>query len=138
MHAFWLFLHFVGLVMGAGPGMANMVIARRAESAAPEGAAALRAVPPVLVNISTAGVVLLWISGLVLLTEAGGPSGVPTEFWIKIAFVVILTLIVIAMQVTLAQIRGGNRAAAGRMKALGPAAGACALLAVLFAAIAFG
>ena len=36
------------------------------------------------------------------------------------------------------QVRKGNRAAAGRMKMLGPAAGACALLAVLFAAISFG
>jgi len=134
-----LVLHFIGLVMGAGPGVANMVIMRTAATATPDGAAALRKVPPILVNVSTAGVVLLWITGLIMVWSVyGGPGNVSWAFWVKIVFVVILTVIVIAMQVTLAQIRKtGNMALAARMPKLGPLAGLTALLAVVFAVVAF-
>ncbi len=134
-----LFLHLVGLVMGAGPGIANMVIMRTAATAAPDGAAALRRVPPILVNVSTAGVVVLWITGLIMVwTAYGGPGNLLWAFWVKIVFVIILTAVVIAMQMTLAQIRKtGNMALAARMPKLGPMAGLSALLAVFFAVVAF-
>lgn len=139
MNQFWLFLHLIGLILGAGPGMANMVIMRTAATATPEGAAALRKVPPILVNVSTAGVVVLWITGIIMVwSRFGGPDALPTLFWVKFVFVVILTLVVVFMQMTLAEIRKGNMAAASRMPKLGPAAGVSALLAVLFACYAFG
>lgn len=134
-----LVLHFIGLVMGSGPGIANMVIMRAAATATPEGAAALRRVPPMLINVSTAGLVLLWITGLIMVwTIYGGPGGLPWAFWVKIVFVLILTAVVVAMHMTLAEIRKtGNMALAARMPKLGPMAGLSALVAVIFAVIAF-
>ncbi len=139
MNQFWLFLHFIGLIVAAGPGLASMVIMRTAATATPEGAAALRKVPPILVNISTAGLVLLWITGPIMVWSVyGGFGNLPWAFWVKIVFVLALTAVVIAMQVTLAQIRRtGNMALAARMPKLGPLAGLSALLVVLFAVIAF-
>jgi uncharacterized membrane protein len=140
MNQLWLFLHFMGLVFGAGPGVANAMIMRAVPTATPEGAAALRKVPPILVNVSTIGVAVLWITGLIMVwTVFGGVANLPGMFWVKIAFVVVLTVIVIAMQITLAEIRKtGNMALAARMRILGPLAGVSATLAVLFAVVAFG
>jgi hypothetical protein len=139
MNKLWLFLHLFGLILGAGPGFANMVIMRVSATASAEGAAALRKVPPILVNISTAGVAILWVTGLIMVWSIyGGPAGLPGMFWVKFIFVLTLTAVVIAMQITLAQIRKtGNMALAARMPKLGPLAGVSALLAVLFAVIAF-
>ena len=134
-----LFLHLVGLVIGAGPGIASAVIMHTAATATPDGAAALRKVPPILVNVSTAGIVLLWITGPIMVWSVyGGPGSLPWAFWVKIVFVLALTVVVIAMQVTLAQIRKtGNMALAARMPKLGPLAGLSALVVVFFAVVAF-
>jgi hypothetical protein len=58
-------------------------------------------------------------------------------FWIKLAFVILLTLIVIAIHMTYAEVKKGNMAAAARLPRLGPAAGLCVIVAVFFAVLAF-
>jgi hypothetical protein len=138
MNQFLLFLHFFGLMLGAGPGIAQGLIARRAEMAQPEEAKTLRSLGPMLANVSAVGIVILWITGPIMVgTVYGGFANLPGAFWIKFAFVVLLTLIVIYMQVTFAQMRRGNLEVAARLGWLGPAAGVVTLLAVLFAVIAF-
>ena len=133
-----LFLHFVGLLLGAGPGAAQIVIMRRAAAASPEQAQTLRSLGPALANVSAIGIAILWITGLIMVwTEWGGFGSLPPLFWVKFAFVVILTLITGYIHMTFAEIRRGNAAAASRLPVLGPAAGISALLAVLFAVIAF-
>lgn len=134
-----LFLHFVGLVMGAGPGLANMVIGRQAAAASPDGAAALRRLPPILAKVSVTGLVVLWVSGLIMVwSRWGGPGNLPTAFWVKMIFVVVLTVVVGLVHKTLADIkRTGNPALAARLPRLGPLAGLSTLLAVLFAVFAF-
>jgi hypothetical protein len=138
MNQLLLFLHFFGLLLGAGPGTAQSLIARRAERVTPEEARTLRSLGPMLANISAVGIVILWITGPIMVwTVYGGFANLPSAFWIKFVFVVLLTLIAIYTQVTFAEIRRGNVAAAERFKWLGPSAGISALLAVLFAVIAF-
>lgn len=134
-----LFLHFVGLVTGAGPGMANMVVMRQAAAATAEGAAALRRVPPILAKVSAAGVVVLWVTGLIMVwSKWNGLASMPPAFWIKMIFVVALTVVMGLMHKTLADIRRtGNTALAARLPRLGPLAGLSALFAVLFAVFAF-
>ena len=138
MNGALVFLHFFGLVLGAGPGAAQSLIMRRAATGTPDEARTLRGLGPGLAIVSAVGIAILWVTGLIMVwTVYGGFGNLPGAFWIKFAFVVLLTLIAIYVQMTFAEIRKGNVAAAARLPRLGPAAGVCALLAVLFAVIAF-
>ncbi len=133
-----LFLHFLGLILGAGPGAAMNVIVRRAAAAPPEQAQALRALGPVLANVSATGIAILWITGLIMVwTKWDGFANLPSLFWVKFAFVLLVTLFAILTLITYGQVRKGNMAAAARLAIYGPATGISALLAVLFAVIAF-
>ena len=138
MNQFLLFLHFIGLVLAAGPGTAQSLIASRADKAPPEEAKVLRSLGPMLANVSTIGLVILWITGPIMAWSVyGGFANLPGAFWIKFVFVVLLTLNVIYTQMTFAEVRRGNVAAAQRFRWLGPLAGVSMLLIVLFAVIAF-
>lgn len=134
-----IFLHFIGLLLGAAPGIANMVIARQIAKATPEAAAGLRIIPPILANISAVGILLLWVTGIVLVfTGWRGPENLPTMFWVKLVFVVILTIITVMVHMTIREIkRTGNVALGARLPKLGPFAGAAALLSTFFAVLAF-
>jgi hypothetical protein len=138
MNDFLLVVHFIGLMMGAAGGVGSMMAGRAALKASPEGAMALRSLGPQLANVSTAGVILLWITGVILVWSAyDGPGSLPAMFWVKFVFVLTLTAAVVAIKLTYAQVRSGNPAAAARLPMIGPAAGLSALLAVIFAVIAF-
>jgi hypothetical protein len=133
-----LFLHFFGLVLGAGPGAAQGLIMRRAVALPADQAMTLRSVGPMLANISALGIAILWITGLIMVwTKWNGPASLPSAFWIKLVFVVLLTLVSGYVHMTYAEIRRGNPAAAARFVWLGPLASVSALLAIMFAVIAF-
>ena len=133
-----LFLHFVGLMLGAAGGFASAVIMRRALALPAEEAKVLRGVGPILAKVSLLGLVLLWATGLVMVwNKWGGFSGLPQLFWVKAIFIASLTVITILINMTYGEIRKGNAAVAARLPKLGPLAGISALLAVLFAVLAF-
>lgn len=134
-----LFLHFIGMIMGTAPGIANMVISRHAATATPEGATALRALPPILAKISAVGLLILWVTGvLMVFTAWRGLDALPIFFWVKMVFVVVLTIVSIMVHITIREIRTtGNVALARRLQKLGPFAGLTALFAILFAVLAF-
>ena len=133
-----LFLHFVGLMLGAAGGFASAVIMRRALALPAEEAKVLRGVGPILAKVSLLGLGLLWATGLVMVwNKWGGFSGLPQLFWVKAIFIASLTVITILINMTYGEIRKGNAAVAARLPKLGPLAGISALLAVLFAVLAF-
>jgi hypothetical protein len=133
-----LFLHFVGLMLGAAGGFASAVIMRRALVMPPDEAKVLRGVGPILAKMSAAGVVVLWITGLIMVwSKWGGIASLPQMFWVKAIFILSLTAVVGLIHMTYAEIRNGNVALAARLPKLGPMAGISALLAVLFAVLAF-
>ena len=133
-----LFLHFVGLMLGAAGGFASAVIMRRALALPAEEAKVLRGVGPILAKVSLLGLVLLWATGLVMVwSKWGGFSGLPQLFWVKAIFIASLTVITILINMTYGEIRKGNPAVAARLPKLGPLAGISALLAVLFAVLTF-
>ena len=138
MHGFILFLHFFGLMIGATGGFGSGFIMFQANKATPEQAKILRSLGRPLAMIAASGLVLLWITGLVMMIAAGGPGAMPAAFWWKMAFVVIATVLMGLTHRTYAQIgRTGNYTLAERLKRIGPATGVSVLLAVLFAAYAF-
>jgi len=133
-----LALHIIGLMMGAGGGFGSMIAARTALTRPPEQAAVLRSLGPTLANFSGIGLILMLLTGFALVfVKYNGFAGLPTTFWIKIAFVTTLTLAALATHVTYGQVKAGNVAAAGRLATLGPIAGLSSILAVIFAVLAF-
>ena len=133
-----LFFHLAGLMMGAGGGFGSMLAMRHAASLPPEQQAPFRALGPKMGRFSHIGLTLMWITGLTLVfLKYGGFAGLPQLFWIKIVFVLSLTLAAITIEMTYGEIKRGNVAAAARLPRLGPWAGLSSLLSVLFAVLAF-
>ena len=133
-----LFLHFVGLMLGAAGGFASAVIMRRALVLPAEEAKVLRGLGPVLSKVSATGVAVLWVTGLIMVwTKWDGFGSLPQMFWVKAIFIVTLTVMTALIQMTYAEIGKGNPAAAAKLPRFGPMAGISALLAVFFAVLAF-
>jgi hypothetical protein len=133
-----LFFHLAGLMMGAGGGMGSMLAMRHAASLPPEQQGPFRALGPKMGRFSHIGLVLMWLTGFVLVfLKYGGFAALPQFFWVKIIFVLSLTLAALAIEMTYADIKRGNVAAAARLPRLGPWAGLSSLLSVLFAVLAF-
>jgi len=133
-----LFLHFVGLMLGAAGGFASAIVMRRALTLPADEAKVLRGLGPILAKVSATGVAVLWVTGLILVwSKFDGFGNLPQMFWIKGIFILSLTAITILIQMTYAEIGKGNAAVAARLPKLGPVAGISALLAVLFAVLAF-
>lgn len=138
MNQVLIFLHFVGLMLGATGGFATALIMRRALAMPGDAARPLRELAPMLANVSAIGLAVMWASGAILVwSRWDGPGSLPGLFWVKFGFVLALTAATVAIHMTHAEIRRGNVAAAARLPRLGPLSGASALLAVLFAAFAF-
>ena len=133
-----LFLHFVGLMMGAAGGFGSAVIMRRALALPADEAKVVRGLGPILANVATVGLALLWVTGFILVwSKWDGFGNLPKLFWVKAVFIVSLTVVHGLVLMTYAEIRKGNVALAARLPKLGPMGGISALLAVLFAALAF-
>ena len=139
MNAFWLFLHFVGLMLGAAGGFGSAIVMRRALTLPDDQAKVLRGLGPTLANVMGVGVALLWVTGLIMVFSIfGGFANLPKLFLVKLIFILTLTAAVGMIHMTYAQIRKGNTAAAARLPIIGPIGGISALLAVLFAVYTFG
>ena len=138
MNQVLIFLHFVGLMLGATGGFGSALVMRRALSAGPEAAGPLRALGPMLANVSAIGLALMWADRAGAGLEPLGRSGEPAA-----ALLAQVRLRAVAdrgggaIHMTYAELRRGNMAAAARLPKLGPVAGVSALLAVLHGGIHF-
>jgi hypothetical protein len=133
-----LFLHFFGLMLGAAGGFASAIVMRRALTLPADEAKVLRGLGPTLAKVSATGVAVLWVTGLIMVwSKWSGFASLPQMFWVKAIFILSLTVVVGLIHLTYGEIRKGNPAAAAKLPKLGPMAGASALLAVLFAVLAF-
>jgi len=138
MNAALLFLHLVGLMLGAAGGFASAVIMRRALVLPADEAKVVRGLGPILAKVSATGVAVLWVTGLIMVwSKWDGFGSLPQMFWVKATFILSLTVMTGLIHMTYAEIRKGNPAAAAKFPRFGPMAGVSALLAVLFAVVAF-
>ena len=109
-----MFLHFVGLMLGAAGGFASAVIMRRALVLPADEAKVVRGLGPILANVSLTGLVVMWATGLILVwSKWGGIGSLPDMFWVKAIFILSLTIVTGLIHMTYAEIRKGN-VAAGR------------------------
>jgi hypothetical protein len=133
-----LFLHFLGLAMGLSVPFGNMVMMGLIEKASPAEKPVLGRFPPAISRIGKVGLALLWITGVAMaFTRWNGIASMPWTFHVKLAAVVLLTLLVGYVTMLEGRVRGGDMAAAARMRRVGMFTFPCALIAILFAVITF-
>lgn len=134
-----IFLHFTGLSLGIGGGMANLLLGLRASrTTMPEAAGVLRGMAPVYARVETLGLALLWLSGLFLLAWSGLNALTIPAFQAKLAFVVLLTGISVIARITARNaVKAGLQPKPGRIRAMGVATLTSAFIALGFAVLAF-
>ncbi|WP_127142875.1 hypothetical protein [Pelagibacterium montanilacus] len=133
-----LFVHFIGLAIGMGSGIALSNAGRiSADTKEPveQGMARLTAA---LRQNSHVGLVLLWVSGLLMVwLKYGGVAGLGLWFWVKMAAVVGLSAAVGMATANYKKLRAGEQGAAEKGKRFSMAAGLFSILAVGSAVMAF-
>lgn len=133
-----LFLHFLGLGLGATSAFAGPVIGTLIRNAPEAERPILARVPAMLSHVSGAGLLLLWATGLVLVfTKWGGFASLPWQFHVKLTLVVLLTGTVGMIHAHQAKAKRGDRAAAARIPTIGLVATTLTVLTVLFAVLTF-
>ena len=132
-------VHFLGLAVGLSTGFANMVMAGLISKAAPPERAVLGRFPPAMARVGAIGLAMLWASGIaIVLTRYGTFAILPRPFIVKLAAVVLLTLIVGYIHVLMPRAQRGDAAAMARIQLLGKITGPLAIIAIIFAVITFG
>lgn len=132
-----LIFHFLGLGLGFGGGFASAMLGMLMAKATPADAAVLARVPPLASRLAETGLVLLWVTGLILVFTKWSLGAMPVAFWIKIAAVLVLTANTGYMHMLKGKAKAGDTAAAALIPKLGPINMVSAIVAVIFAVFAF-
>lgn len=133
-----LWLHLLGVAMGVGVGIAMSRVGPKIISAPADERRHFWPLGKFLARVIAAGVVVLLITGpLMLWLKFGGTAGLGWSFWVKMLFVAFTVIFVGLRDWAAARLEQGDENAATLMSASGPLAGVSALLAMLFAVIAF-
>ena len=133
-----LILHLLGLAMGFAVPLSNFALQGLILKAAPQEREVLARVSPAISRIGDIGLVLLWVTGLVLVfTKWGGFGALPWQFQAKMAAVVLLTGLVGYIHTLMRRARAGDTAAAARIPVVGRLASLAAVAAVVLAVLTF-
>jgi uncharacterized membrane protein len=139
MHTLLLTLHLLAAIVGVGSSVYMFTLMPRL-AGSPDAPTVMRYAGANARKLGPYALLVLWITG-VWLTVAYGLADVGgTWFWVKIAFVVVLSGLVGYSQSLQARLRRGGDPAAlqARMKVLSPAMTGLAVLIVIAAVLAFG
>ena len=139
MHTLLLTLHLLAAIAGVGTSIYMIALGARL-AGSPDTPTVMRYAGANAAKLGPWSLVALWITGLWLtiaygLAEVGG-----TWFWVKIAFVVVLSGLVGYTQMLQAKVRRGADPGPVQklMKKVSPIMSGIALLIVVFAVLAFG
>jgi len=133
-----LWLHFIGIGMGMGGGIALSQVGPRLTSAPEEDRRLLWALEDFFSRIGAGGLAILLVSGpLMLWLKFGGPSGLSWWFWAKMAMVAVALIGVLIHEWAARRFRGGAASAVPLMYFGGRMAGIGIVLAMLCAAFTF-
>lgn len=132
------FLHFTGLVLGMGSGLALSQVGPAIAGGTPDQRTALWGLQDKLSRTAHSGLGLLLITGLFLVgLKSGGLGGVNMWFWAKMALVVVLVVSVGIGSSAAKRLKGGDVSAAPVVKWAGMINGITGMAIVLLAVIAF-
>lgn len=132
-------LHFIAFAAAIGASLSGLIVLRAAASAEAPAAAALRGVAPRIGAIGAHSLILLWITGPLLLWLAyDNGAGLGPLFHTKMATAVLLTIVVIAMRLTIRKLKAGKPAPlAPQMPKMALAGALLGLLTLTLAVLAF-
>jgi len=132
------FLHFVGLMLGAGAGFGSMAVmmqARKAEGGKPP--AALMALRPVFGRLGLVGISLLWVSGLALWFMRYGLVNLGVAYALKLVTATVLLGMILAMTQATTNMARNDTPPPSWLPKLGMATSPLTFLAVILAVVAF-
>jgi hypothetical protein len=133
-----LILHFLGLAMGLSVSIGNIVMLNLISKAAPPEKAILGRFPPAISRVGRVGLALLWATGLTMAyTKWNGIGSMPWTFHVKLAAVVLLTVLVAYITSLERRVQRGDTAAAAQIQTVGKLTTLSALVAVVFAVLTF-
>lgn len=136
--SFLKFLHLLGLVLGLGFGLANIVIMQRMATAQEAVRPAYAALQKLNSRIAFAGVLLLWVTGLWLYVGKYAGANLGGAFHAKLTLVVVLTALAgYAQWLLLRAERTGTPPPANIMRFIGRTVPALAAGAAALAVFAF-
>ncbi len=103
--------HFIGLALLLGGGVCNGVVLGKAGTSDDAAKSALRSASRRLGQISFIGLIILWGTGIYMVSNSyGGWSNFPTLFWGKMVAVVLLSVAALAAQMfSIVAIFSGSR-----------------------------
>ena len=133
-------IHFLSFSVAIGAGVANLTLGARLASFPPEVMPTLGGFRLFLGKLSTIGLILLWVTGLLMIAATNGAVTLDSvAFLLKLAAVMVLTGFSVLANLTVAQAKkAGTPPDATRMKNLAVGSQAMAVLAVILAVVAFG
>jgi hypothetical protein len=141
MHIFTnllMWLHFIGIGMAVGGGIALGRTGPRLVAAAADQREELWGAETFFSRLGAAGFAILLVTGpLMVWLKFGGPGGFTGWFWTKMALVAVAVIAVGLHEWAGARFRRGDQAAIPLMFLGGRLAGAAILLAMLSAVFAF-
>jgi hypothetical protein len=133
-----LWLHFIGVGMGMGGGIALSKVGPRLISAPKDDREVLWLLEKFFSRIGAGGLAVLLVTGpLMLWLKFGGPTGMPWWFWAKMVFVFAALVGVVLHERASSRFRQGDASAVPLMYLGGRMAGLGILLAMLCAAFTF-
>lgn len=131
------FLHFIGLMMGAGAGIGQMVVAARIRRDAEGATAPLQAIRPIFGKVGLYGIVLLWVTGLALWFIRYGFVNLGVAYALKLVVATVLLGMILGMSQAMAKAIEAGRPPPAWLPKLGMATAPLTLLAVFLAALVF-
>jgi protoporphyrinogen IX oxidase len=141
MHTFTnllLWLHFIGIGMAVGGGIALSQTGPKLVAAPVDQRDELWRFETFFSRLGAAGIVILLITGpLMVWLRFGGPGGFTWWFWVKMGLVATAVLAVGLHEWSGTRFKGGDQSAVRLMFIGGRLAGAAILLAMLSAVFAF-
>ena len=132
-------IHFLGIILGFGGGIGNMVGGIKLSNLPPESVPALGRYQFTMGRISTFGLILLWLTGIAMVSLSSGWAVFSDQLFVfKFTAVVLMTLLSIAANITVEKARKARMPPdQQRMKILGTGIMALATIALIFAVFNF-
>ncbi len=137
MLVFAIFLHFLGLMLGAGAGLGSMVVSRQIRRLTGVPTPQLAALRPIFAQMALMGVVLIWLSGIWLYVAKYGGAPLGAAFHAKLTVAALLLAVVIAINIIGLRARRHGVPPPPWLPMLGMATPVLTLLAVVLAVVGF-
>lgn len=131
------FLHFLGLMLGAGAGFGSMIVARQIRASAGVPTPQLAALRPLFARMGAIGIIILWVSGLWLYLSKYGGAPLGGAFHAKLGVAALLLVVILALNVVVARAKAKGVPPPAWLPVLGMTTPVLTILAVVLAVIVF-